>query len=60
MGVVLFVGQIMGGQSFYIAGWRYLALIWLVLVGLVSYAGFGQALGAFTFAEYRTKLRRSS
>jgi putative peptidoglycan lipid II flippase len=57
---VLFVGQFIGGQSFYIAGWRYLALIWLVLVGLVSYAGFGQALGAFTFAEYRTKLRRSS
>ena len=60
MGGVLFVGQTMAGQSFYIAGWRYLALIGLVLVGLVSYAGFGRAMGAFTFAEYHAALRRSS
>jgi putative peptidoglycan lipid II flippase len=60
MGTVLYVSQTIAGQSFQIAGWRYLALIGLVLSGLMSYGVFGQALGAFKLAEYRAALRRSS
>ena len=37
---------------------RYLALIVLVLIGLVSYFGVGQLIGAFHLSEFRRALRR--
>ena len=35
-----------------------LALIVLVLIGLVSYFGVGQLIGAFHLSEFRRALRR--
>jgi putative peptidoglycan lipid II flippase len=39
------------------AGWRYLALIGLIGLGIVSYFGSGVAIGAFKLSDFR-KLRR--
>ena len=58
MGAVLSIGQSLGGASFTLAGWRYVALAGLVCAGVASYAGFGHMLGAFTISEYRTALYR--
>ncbi|MCB1341874.1 MAG: polysaccharide biosynthesis C-terminal domain-containing protein, partial [Pseudooceanicola sp.] len=41
-------------------GWRYLALLGLVLLSMVVYFGFGQLIGAFRIAEFRAALRRRS
>jgi putative peptidoglycan lipid II flippase len=39
--------------------WRALALLALVTVGIVSYFGIGQLIGAFQLSEFRNALRRS-
>jgi L-ascorbate metabolism protein UlaG (beta-lactamase superfamily) len=39
-------------------GWRYLALTLLVAAGIVSYAVFGQLLGAFKLRELRGSFKR--
>ncbi|QFT58635.1 putative peptidoglycan biosynthesis protein MurJ [Sulfitobacter sp. THAF37] len=38
--------------------WRGLALVLLILVGMVSYFGVGQLIGAFRLSEFRRALRR--
>ncbi|MFC4670075.1 murein biosynthesis integral membrane protein MurJ [Seohaeicola nanhaiensis] len=39
-------------------GWRYLALLGLVMVSMVVYFGLGQMIGAFRLSEFRAALRR--
>ncbi|MDN5787527.1 murein biosynthesis integral membrane protein MurJ [Pseudorhodobacter sp.] len=40
------------------AGWRYGALLLLILSGIVSYFGFGGVIGAFSLSEFRRALGR--
>ncbi|GHF63392.1 murein biosynthesis integral membrane protein MurJ [Seohaeicola zhoushanensis] len=42
------------------AGWRYLALLALVVLSMAVYFGFGQLIGAFRISEFRSALRRRS
>lgn len=58
MGVVLWGASIMLGVLLYTDGLRYVALLVLVTVGMVSYALFGQWTKAFRLSEFRTALRR--
>ncbi|MFD1342830.1 murein biosynthesis integral membrane protein MurJ [Litorisediminicola beolgyonensis] len=58
MGVVLWVTTIVIGGALAAPGWRYLALLALVTIGIVSFAWIGQALGAFRLAEFRAAFRR--
>ena len=60
----LLMGALLVGVStlmtpyFGIARLRYLALAGLVAVGIVSYFGFGQLLGAFRLSEFSRAMRR--
>ena len=58
MGVVLWLSAVLIGPYFGIATLRYAALAVLVLIGIVSYFGLGQMLGAFRLGEFRRALRR--
>jgi putative peptidoglycan lipid II flippase len=58
MGAVLFATNLMLGPLIATPGWRYLALLILVAVGMISYFGAGQVLGAFRLYEFRSALRR--
>jgi putative peptidoglycan lipid II flippase len=40
------------------AGIRFIALAALILIGMVSYALIGQAIGAFALREFRDAFRR--
>lgn len=44
--------------ALYTHGWRYIALLMLMITGAVSYFGFGQALGAFNLSDFSGSLRR--
>ena len=57
MGAVLWGGQIMLGPLFGDAFWRYVALLGLIAIGIVTYFAAGTAIGAFRLADFRT-LRR--
>ncbi|THH36580.1 murein biosynthesis integral membrane protein MurJ [Aliishimia ponticola] len=57
MGVVLWIANALLGPVLGMAYWRYLGLLALVLIGLVSYGLFGQAMGAFRLAEFKANLR---
>ena len=59
MGVVLWGGGVVLGPLFAIGGWRWLALLVLLVAGGLSYGAFGQMLGAFRLSEIRSTLRRS-
>jgi putative peptidoglycan lipid II flippase len=60
MGVALW-GAAMALQPFLELGWwRALALMALILVGIVTYFGAGQALGAFHLAEFKAAMRRKT
>jgi len=58
MGVVLIAAQLVLNPMFVAGAWRYLALILLVLIGLISYFGTGQLIGAFKISDFRRSMRR--
>ncbi|MCY4302372.1 MAG: murein biosynthesis integral membrane protein MurJ [Aestuariivita sp.] len=45
---------------FAMSGWRWLALVTLILSGITVYSFFGHVLGAFRIADIQKALRRSS
>ncbi len=59
MGVVLFAAIHLFDWAFHVPGWRYLALMLLILVAAVTYFLLGHLLGAFKVSEFKTALRRS-
>ncbi len=59
MGVVLVVAMQLFGWTFEMPGWRYSALLALIVTAAVSYFLLGHLLGAFKLSEFRTALRRS-
>ena len=60
MGVALWIAAAMLTPFLGMAWWRGLALLVLILVGVVTYFGAGQAIGAFKMSEFRQALRRSA
>jgi putative peptidoglycan lipid II flippase len=58
MGIVLAISATLMTPFFDIATLRYLALLGLVLIGVVSYFGIGQLIGAFKLSEFRRTLKR--
>jgi putative peptidoglycan lipid II flippase len=58
MGVILLVTSALLQPFFGIATIRYLALLALVVVGIVSYFGLGHLIGAFRLSEFKRNLRR--
>ncbi|MDQ2092138.1 murein biosynthesis integral membrane protein MurJ [Marimonas arenosa] len=58
MGGVLWSVNLTLGPLIVAPGWRYLALLVLVLSGMVSYFLAGRLLGAFALHEFRDALRR--
>ncbi len=59
MGAVLFAAIQLFGWTLDVPGWRYLALLALIMVAAVSNFAFGHLLGAFRLSEFKTALRRS-
>ena len=59
MGVVLFAAIHLFGWAFALAGWRYIALLALIVVAAVAYFALGHLLGAFKMSEFKRALRRS-
>ena len=57
MGLILLVAATVMKPFFGVATVRYLALLILVLIGIVSYFGIGHLLGAFKLSEFRRNLR---
>ena len=58
MGAVLWGAAVVLGPFLALAGWRWLALLLLVALGVLSYGLAGQGLGAFRVQEMRGQLRR--
>lgn len=58
MGVILAISATIMKPFFGIATLRYAALALLVAIGLLSYFGIGQLIGAFRLTEFRQALRR--
>ncbi|SFD60634.1 putative peptidoglycan lipid II flippase [Sulfitobacter brevis] len=58
MGFSLWVGNAMLQPFLGLPWWRGLALVGLILIGMVSYFGFGQLIGAFRLSEFKGALRR--
>ncbi len=58
MGVVLWLSALVLAPFLGAPGLRYAALALLVLIGMGSYLGLAQVLGAFRIAEFRRALRR--
>ncbi|MDP5217405.1 murein biosynthesis integral membrane protein MurJ [Ruegeria sp. 2205SS24-7] len=58
MGVALYVVNQIFGWAFQVPGWRYPALLALVLFGGLSYYLAGHILGAFRLGELRQMMRR--
>ncbi len=58
MGICLYIAQLVLRPVFALPGWRYLALIALVVTGAGSYFGLGQMVGAFRLSDFRASLRR--
>ncbi|SDX12375.1 putative peptidoglycan lipid II flippase [Ruegeria halocynthiae] len=58
MGVVLFAAIQLFGWTFGIPGWRYLALMMLIVIAAAAYFLLGHLFGAFRLSEFRTALRR--
>ncbi len=59
MGVVLGAAIYLFGWAFALAGWRYLALLALIVVAAVAYFVLGHLLDAFKLSEFKRALRRS-
>jgi len=58
MGGVLLVAAMLMQPLLEMATVRYLALLALVLIGMISYFGIGHLLGAFRLSELKRNLRR--
>ncbi|MCF2906561.1 murein biosynthesis integral membrane protein MurJ [Octadecabacter sp. CECT 8868] len=58
MGGVLLLAVLIVGPALGMPGVRYAALAFVVVLGIVSYFGFGQLLGAFRLAEFKAAMRR--
>jgi len=58
MGIFLYLGQLVLGPVFALAGWRYLALAVLIAIGGGSYFAFARLFGAFRLSEMKAGLRR--
>ena len=58
MGGALWLGQLVLGPALAIPGWRFAALLALIVWGALVYAIAGQMVGAFRLAEFRDALRR--
>ncbi len=58
MGAMLLMTEALLTPLFGMQTVRYVALLVLITVGIVSYFGFGQLLGAFKLGEFRRALRR--
>ncbi|XDA98402.1 murein biosynthesis integral membrane protein MurJ [Sulfitobacter sp. LCG007] len=59
MGAVLWLSALVLGPALGSPGWRVLALAVLVGIGIVTYFGAGQMIGAFRLAEFRASMKRS-
>ncbi|WP_271948384.1 murein biosynthesis integral membrane protein MurJ [Ruegeria faecimaris] len=59
MGAVLYAAIELFGWAFALEGWRYLALLGLIIVAAVTYFLLGHLIGAFKLSEFRKALRRS-
>ena len=57
MGVILVVSSTMMTPFFGAGVQRYVALLVLVLIGIISYFGIGHIIGAFKLSEFRRNLR---
>ncbi len=58
MGAALYGGFLILSPALGMAGWRYLALAVLLILGGITYALVGQAIGAFRLSDFRSALRR--
>lgn len=58
MGAILWIVAMAMAPMLQAAGWRYLGLAILVSIGIVTYFGFGQMIGAFRIGEFRRAMRR--
>lgn len=58
MGVILWGAMVVMAPFFAMAGWRYLALLGLILIGMISYFGIGQLIGAFRLGEFKRAFQR--
>ena len=58
MGAVLWAAMALLNPFLGMAGVRYLALAALILLGMISYFGAGQVIGAFRLSEFKRNLRR--
>ncbi|MBC7132318.1 MAG: murein biosynthesis integral membrane protein MurJ [Roseovarius sp.] len=58
MGAVLWGTWVALGPLLALGGWRWLGLLGLIGAGAVSYGIAGQAVGAFSMAEIRGRMRR--
>ena len=58
MGIVLLAASVAMTPFFGIATVRYLALLILIVIGIISYFGIGQLIGAFKLSEFKRNLRR--
>ncbi len=58
MGIILLLAGAILSPVFGMANWRYLALLGLVAIGVISYFGIGQLIGAFRLGEFRRAMRR--
>ena len=58
MGAVLWGAMVVMTPFFAMAGWRYLALLGLIMIGIISYFGIGQMIGAFRLGEFKRAFQR--
>jgi putative peptidoglycan lipid II flippase len=58
MGVVLWAVQTGLAPMLGEPGWRYVAVLLLILAGMISYFGIGGLIGAFRLADFKSALRR--
>lgn len=58
MSVILWGAMVVMAPFFAMAGWRYLALLGLILIGMISYFGIGQLIGAFRLGEFKRAFQR--
>ena len=58
MGLILLIAATTMQPFFGIPTVRYLALLTLVIIGIISYFGIGHLIGAFKLSEFRRNLKR--
>ena len=60
MGLALWASLLVLGPFLAMAGVRFIALLALIAIGMISYALIGQLIGAFSLREFRNAFRRSA